>query len=308
MTHFPKNARVVFLGDSITAACNWATRVVDYYTKNLPELSVKFKNSAVAGGTIGTMLAYFEPDTLPFKPTHATIFLGVNDSSRDALRKTDEEARYSVLANAFSRYKENYETLLALLKKHSITPILITPAPYAEYFATEQAVLPHGHALIRRYAEHVRYLARRDHLELIDFHGRLSELYLDEPLYNPDRVHPNDRGHYRMAECFLNAQGLESPEFAPLDDILADPVLGEWSKTSHLVRRIWGTELMLIKDYALPLDEKLKKMQDFVENQKWIGTGAPVAFEGLSKEYLIYKEKEAEMTTRISEIMEKIYG
>ncbi|MBE6612861.1 MAG: hypothetical protein E7632_10255 [Ruminococcaceae bacterium] len=307
MTVFPKNARVVFLGDSITACCNWATRVVDYYTKNLPELSVKFKNSAVAGGTLSTMLAYFEPDTLPFKPTHATIFLGVNDSRNSALDNPDETARDNALAQAFARYKANYETLLALLKEHGITPILITPAPYAEYFETGQPVHPHGHELIRRYAEHVRYLARRDKLELVDFHARMAELYLDEALYNPDRIHPNDFGHYRMAECFLNAQGLEAPEYRTLDEILEEPVIGEWKQLTHLIRRVWGTELMLVRDYEMPLEEKLKKMQDYIDDRGWSGSPVAITLEALSKEYLIYKPKEAEMTARISEIMEEIY-
>ena len=45
MKPFKQNARVTFLGDSITAANNFVPRIIGYYYKNLPDLRVKFWNS-----------------------------------------------------------------------------------------------------------------------------------------------------------------------------------------------------------------------------------------------------------------------
>ncbi|MBQ2710141.1 MAG: hypothetical protein IJF67_17840 [Clostridia bacterium] len=309
MTIFPKNSRVAFLGDSITAACNWATRVAEYYAKELPQLGVKFKNSGVSGGSVGTMTKFYDDDTAPFKPTHACIFLGVNDSRRDLLGRERTEERDDALRTAFENYKRNYTALLDKLQADGITPIIITPAPYAEFFDTGAPAYKGGHTLIRMYAEFNREIARARGLDVIDFHARLSELYLDEALYNPDRIHPNDMGHYRMAECFVNAQGREMVPYRPIEEIKADGRIGEWMTLTHLVRRLYGSEWMLVKvDYHAPIGEKLAYMQKYVDEQRWVGTGPAATFEALSKEYLLYKPKEAEMVARISEIMENIYN
>lgn len=304
MTPFKKNARVTFLGDSITATNNYTARIADHYRRFLPELKVSFACAGVSGGSATSGLLYLEPDLYPTKPDVVTIMLGVNDSNRDFLSFPDSPERRENLDAALNTYKTKMNLLVDTLIARGIEVILCTPAPYAEFFTTDQTPLQGGHALILRYAEAVREMAKERGLELVDFHTRLSEIYLDEPLYKPDHVHPNDAGHARMAECFLAAQGIEVRKWrageAPEP---ISPELDEWRALNEKVRRIYACEWMLVRNYGLSLEEKLAFMRDYAANEKQT---IPY-FKAISVEYLKDKPHETEMVARINEIMEQLY-
>ena len=90
---FPQGARVVFIGDSITAGVNYCTRVAAYYKNHLPERNVVFHGAGISGGSCTSALLYYDSYIARFHPTHATVMLGVNDSDRTALNISDEETR-----------------------------------------------------------------------------------------------------------------------------------------------------------------------------------------------------------------------
>lgn len=104
MQPFEKNARVTFLGDSITEANNFVSRIIGYYYKNLPELRVRFWNSGISGASASTALKFLETDLLATRPDIVPIMLGVNDSSRGTLNEPDPEKRNIVLKYAFDNY------------------------------------------------------------------------------------------------------------------------------------------------------------------------------------------------------------
>ncbi len=306
MKPFEQNARVTFLGDSITAANNFVPRIIGYYKRNLPELHVKFWNSGISGASASTSLKFLESDLLPTKPDVVPIMLGVNDSWRGSLTIADLEKRNSVLKQAFDLYSENMNKLLDSLTSRGIKVILCTPAPYAEFYKTEQDPLPHGYALIKMYAEKVREMSRERGLDLVDYHASLSEQYCIEPLYNPDHVHPNDAGHARMADCFLAAQGLPVRKYSPGE--LPEPIipeLDEWRDLVGKVRDIFAVESMIVKDYNLSLDEKLKFIENYLTEQKYNDF---LYFKTISERYLVNKPHEAEIQTKIDEIMNNLYN
>ena len=149
-----------------------------------------FRNCGISGASVPTILRFFDEDILPFRPTHATIMLGVNDSWRDLLGSPRTEERDNRLAFAFREYKKNLEKLCNLLKDHGVKVILCTPCPFAEHAVN--GAYKGGHALMLYYAEYVRKLTKKLNLDLIDVHARISELYLDEKLFGTDPVHPID--------------------------------------------------------------------------------------------------------------------
>ena len=306
MKPFEQNARVTFLGDSITAANNFVPRIIGYYRRNLPELRVKFWNSGISGASASTSLKFLESDLLPTKPDVVPIMLGVNDSWRDSLRIPDPEKRNSVLKQAYDLYSENMNRLVDSLTSRGIKVILCTPAPYAEFYKTEQDPLPHGYALIKMYAEKVRGMARGRGLDLVDYHASLSEQYCIEPLYNPDHVHPNDAGHARMADCFLAAQGLPVRKYSPGE--LPEPIipeLDEWREFVAKYRTIFAVESMIINNYALPLDEKLRYVRNYLDEKRYKDF---LYFKTISEQYLETKPREAEITAKIDEIMNNLYN
>ncbi|MFQ9147516.1 MAG: SGNH/GDSL hydrolase family protein [Eubacteriales bacterium] len=193
MPVLPENSRLAFIGDSLTHANNYPSRVIDYYRKNFHNLHVTFRNCGISGASVPTILRFFDEDILPFRPTHTTIMLGVNDSWRDLLGSPRTEERDNRLAFAFREYKKNLEKLCNLLKDHDVKVILCTPCPFAEHAV--KGAYKGGHTLMLYYAEYVRKLAKKLNLDLIDVHARISELYLDEKLFGADPVHPIDAGY-----------------------------------------------------------------------------------------------------------------
>ncbi len=305
MTVFPKNARVVFIGDSITAGANFTARVAAYYVRHLPDLSVTFKNAGVSGGSAASAMLYYDASVASFAPTHALIMLGVNDSDRDALNLTDESKKNERLDAAHARYVTRMNELLDRLEQDGVAVTLCTPAPYAEYFVTDQTPLPGGYALIRRYAETVRGLARDRGLPLVDFHAALSEYYLCETIYNPDHVHPNDRGHHLMAGCILSSQGLTPEPYKVLSEELSDlPALAEWNSLAGKITSMYAVEWMVVCNFELPRCEKLELVQKTIDDGKW--DGIPY-FQAITANYMMYKPLEEDMLARMDKIWGEIY-
>ncbi len=301
MKTFPKDSRVIFIGDSITAQCKYTTMVADYYAKNLPELNVKFAVGAVSGSTLNNAIKFFDTLVLPFKPTHATVFYGVNDCGLGWLNNPDTALRDEKLKAAYDKYNENLETYLDMLISHNITPILITPAPYAEFIEAESVPCKHGSRLLYEYAEVVRATARRRGLELIDFHARMSELYMTESDYaSPDRIHPTELGQFRLAECFLRAQGHELGEFRLLSDFLADEHLNAWRTATYRICRIYGMYVNVMPElYDKPLSEQIDIANEYVINREY---GANNARRDFSTEFVILKPREEQLWARLAEI------
>ena len=305
MKPFEQNARVTFLGDSITAANNFVPRIIGYYYKNLPELRVKFWNSGISGASASTSLKFLETDLLATKPDIVPIMLGVNDSWRDTLKNPDVEKRNIVLKQAYDNYCARMNELVDKLTAKGIKVILCTPAPYAEFYHTEQEPLPHGYALIKMYAEKVREMAREKSLELVDYHASLSEQYCIEPLYNPDHVHPNDAGHARMADCFLAAQGFPVRKYYPGDQPEPMiPELDEWRTLVAKQREIFAVESMIVRKTEKPTEEKLKFVEDYLAEKRYNDF---MYFKTISERYLENKPHESEIVAKINDIMENLY-
>lgn len=302
---FPDGARVAFIGDSITAAINYCARVVSHYRNHLPERKISFHCAGISGSSMTSALLYYDSYIASFRPTHATIMLGVNDSCRDYLRTMeDAEKRNTMLENAFQRYVSLGRELLDKLQADGVEVTLCTPAPYAEFFETGEAPLPGGYALIRRYAEEVRRMANERGLGLIDFHSFLSERYMTEALYNPDHVHPNDRGHYRMAECLLASQGLTADPYMPIEQIReADRPFDEWCAISGKIAGLYAVEWMVIRNYGLPTAEKLALVQSYIDDGRY--NESPY-FKNITKQFMENKPREPEMLARLDALRKEM--
>ena len=70
---FPDHARVVFIGDSITAAGTWIAHIYDHYLRNFPDSDIRIFNTGISGGSTVSALKYFEENIMVYKPTHAVI-------------------------------------------------------------------------------------------------------------------------------------------------------------------------------------------------------------------------------------------
>src|SRR6187399_1959688 len=73
--------RFIFIGDSITHQCLYTQFVENFYYTRNPEKRLHFRNAGVSGDKAQDALNRFDEDIASFKPTIATILLGMNDGT-----------------------------------------------------------------------------------------------------------------------------------------------------------------------------------------------------------------------------------
>lgn len=75
---FPSDARVCFVGDSLTS-CSWSEYVYEYYLEKCPGTKLRMYNAGIGSATISFIMNYLEEDVFVWKPTHVVIMFGAND-------------------------------------------------------------------------------------------------------------------------------------------------------------------------------------------------------------------------------------
>jgi lysophospholipase L1-like esterase len=206
---FLKNGdTVVFYGDSITDQRLYTTFAETYVLTRFPTLRIKFVHSGwggdrVSGGGGGPIDVRLRRDVIAYRPTVMTIMLGMNDG------------RYRAYDEAiFHEYASGYEKIIRDVKT-ALSDVRITaiePSPYDD--VTRTPTFEGGYnAVLVRYSQFVKDLARKEHLNLADLNAPVvamlekahaQDAALSEKIL-PDRVHPGPAGHLIMAEALLRA-------------------------------------------------------------------------------------------------------
>lgn len=196
---FPRGARVLFFGDSITCKGTFIAHIQDYYLSRFPNDKVKCFNAGVSGGTVKkSALPYLEKDLKDYEPTHAVIMLGMND-------RVEPQEDYFL----------GMEELADKLYARGISVIFCTPTPI------DSGRAPHQPETVRAADEltglgcFCRGLAMKYGAPVVDFNGIMTKFLADMQAKNPnftlhwqDRIHPTpELGHVVMALAFLRAQG-----------------------------------------------------------------------------------------------------
>lgn len=293
---FPNNSRVVFIGDSLTAA-NISLKWIRKAYQGLEDAdNIRFINCGVAGGTADFAVQSYVHDILRYRPTHAVISFGINDSRRELLATPRSPERHGALVDAFARYKSSLAALVSLLTLDGVEVILCTPVPYDEYSEGEQAALPGGYALMLGYAEYVRRLADSKGVTLYDQHAVISRLMEADQLHSADRIHMSDHGYYVLARELLREQGIELTE-----EESVSTAFEPWHSYVARLRKVLATECMLVprlgEDMDSPAAVKLEKMQKMIDDEAW---GVPV-LESFCRAYMADKPHEAELYRLVDE-------
>ena len=285
---FPDNSRIVFIGDSITAANLVLPRVIDAYRGH----GIRFYNCGVAGGTAEFAVQIFDTDVKRFMPTHAVISFGINDSRRDLLAEERTPERMDKLVFYYENYKKTMRELVDKLLEIGTEVTLCTPVPYDEYSDSPEAPLRGGYSLMLGYAEFVRELACEKGVRLYDQHTVLSRVMAEDRIISDDRIHPSDHGYFVLARELLREQGIEIDE-APITERFA-----EWHSYIARLRQQLAAQCMIVDHIPGTPEEKMAAMVRKIENADW---GKPV-FERFIRGYVNDKPLEEEMYARIDEL------
>lgn len=200
--------RVTFYGDSITEQRQYTEDVEEYLVTRYPTWKVSFHNAGVggdkvSGGWAGPIDLRLDRDVFSWRPSVITIMLGMNDF----YYRPDQ-------LGIFAAYTEGYRHIVELIQKSSPNTrlTLIQPSPYDD--VTREPLMPGGfNAVLQKYSTFVAQIAREHGAQVADFNSPvtavLKAINAESPALAqqiiPDRVHPQQGGHWIMAESLLKS-------------------------------------------------------------------------------------------------------
>jgi len=195
--------RVTFYGDSITNQREYTEDVEEYVLTRFPAWKVSFHNAGVggdkvSGGGAGPIDLRLDRDVFAWHPNVVSVMLGMNDF----YYRSDEPGIYST-------YTDGYRHLVDSLKKNvsgaHIT--LIEPSPYDDVTRKSSG----NNDVLLKYSAFVAQLAQENGAQVADFNTPVTDVLKAinsaspalAPQVIPDRVHPEQGGHWVMAESLL---------------------------------------------------------------------------------------------------------
>ncbi len=201
--------RVIFIGDSITHQCLYTQYVEDFFYTRYPNLHLHFRNAGVGGDRAIDALDRFDDDIASFKPTVATILLGMNDGSY----KDFDPA-------VFATYAKDMGTLLDKLDALKVRVFLASPTMFDHHAAElRKATNPNQrnpenyNAVLAYYGKWAQETARKRGYGFVDMYGPLNALTTAQRETNkdftfiPDAIHPAADGQFIMAYSIIDAFG-----------------------------------------------------------------------------------------------------
>ncbi len=234
--------RFLFIGDSITHQSLYTQFVEDFFYTRYPHIRLHFRNAGVSGDRAADALDRFEPDIAAFKPTVATILLGMNDGT---YKDFDAET--------FATYEQGMTELLDQLDAIHCRVVLMSPTMF-DHQAFEQMVakdparargkVPTNYnAVLAYYGKWAQEVARKRGYLFVDLFGPLNTLTQQQRKTDPDftliedAIHPGTDGQLVMAYSLLQQVGETGAIFSTGVRVKD----GEWTPTSAaLVSNISG--------------------------------------------------------------------
>lgn len=204
--------RIIFIGDSITHQCLYTQFAENFFYTRYPNLRLHFRNAGVSGDRAQDVLNRFEEDIASFRPTVATLLLGMNDGSY----KDFDKPTFDTYAGGMSGLLDRLEALKCrviimspTMFDHQAWEIRIKEKPdYAK-----GRVPSNYNAVLAYYGKWLQETAQqRGHL-FVDLFGPLNAHTVEQRRTNPgftlieDAIHPGNDGQFIMAYSLLKQTG-----------------------------------------------------------------------------------------------------
>ncbi len=197
--------RVTFYGDSITNQREYTEDVEEFVLTRFPSWKVNFHNAGVGGdrvtgGGAGPIDLRLDRDVFSWHPNVVSVMLGMNDF----YYRPDEPGVYST-------FTAGYRHLVDSLKKNDpgVRITLIEPSPYDDVTRTSSG----NNAVLLKYSAFVAQLAQEQGAQVADFNTPVTDVLKAISAASPalatqvipDRVHPEQGGHWVMTESLLKS-------------------------------------------------------------------------------------------------------
>jgi lysophospholipase L1-like esterase len=202
-----KGERIVFLGDSITAAGardakGYVKLVAQELSTRHPDLMTEVIGAGISGNKVPDLEKRLQRDVLDRRPTLVVIYIGINDvwhGEKDPSRGTPKD-----------RFEAGLKHLTQQIKSAGANVLLCTPSVIGEK-ADGSNTLDH---LLDEYSDLTRKVAREERVPVCDLRKEFLA-YLksknpenrDKGVLTTDRVHLNEAGNRFVAERILHCLG-----------------------------------------------------------------------------------------------------
>ena len=242
---FPKDARVCFVGDSLTACSFWVEYVYEYYLEKFPGTQLRVYNSGIGSGTIGFSMCYLDENILHWNPTHVVIMFGANDMLH--IHGTYEER--------FASYERDLRRMTDEFLRRGITVYFAIEPNYEDRLESCQIVREVTNKLALEYDTGVC-----DFYMLFDhYKNKYHEIVMDE-----DHLHFSLTGNCVIARLFLASQGFDidiTDEEAMLKPIQMTLYGDRKNIFDRKLRCIWFSEALILGAViGQPVEKKLERL------------------------------------------------
>ena len=277
---FKDGETVCFLGDSITNGGRYQGMIYDYYLTRFPGWTIRFVNAGRSGDSAGGSMGRLQEDVIDKKPNSVAIMFGMNDVNRGAYVANADANKLKSQQQALDSYKGNMEKLVGRIRVEAKEPKLyfITPSPFDQtVILDKENKQPGCNDGLGRCADIVRGLAATNNAMVVDFHGPMTALNLEQQKKDPkytlvggDRVHPGAPGHLMMAWLFLKTQGAP----AIVSKVAVDVAAGRATESINaevtaIAKKDGGvTFTVLEKALPFPIDPGAKSMLAMIPIEK----------------------------------------
>lgn len=208
--------RFIFIGDSITHQCLYTQFVENFFYTRYPHLRLTFRNAGISGDRAADALDRFDDDIAAFKPTIATVLLGMNDGSyKDFDLPT------------FQAYERDMLKLMGRLDAIKCRVILMSPTMF-DHQAWDKRIaekpeyaknrnVTNYNAVLAYYGKWAQETARKRGYLFVDLFGPLNTFTNSQrktdPAFTliPDAIHPEVDGQFIMAYSLLHQCGEPGP-------------------------------------------------------------------------------------------------
>ena len=205
---FKSGDRILFQGDSITdCGCRdtsnanplgtgYVAIIRGLLSERHPDLDVTVLNRGVSGDRTAELLARWDEDVKPLKPTWLSIMIGVND----VWQKRKNPERHIPL----EAYIQNYTQLIERAKGYGVARfVLMSPTPADDDSESDL------NRLMADYDEAVQHLARDNHAVFVPARTKMLRAIQNAPTvrWTSDGCHPTISGHAVLAQAWIEAVG-----------------------------------------------------------------------------------------------------
>lgn len=321
---FSQDARVAFIGDSITHTAPTTTYIQEYYWKHLHARRVKIFNLGTGGDTAEGALSRLETDILLARPTEAVIMLGTNDIGFQLYRDLPTAEQLAEAADRRARHLTAIRALVLFLHERGIPVTLCSSIGRDEITPPQDTAIDPGcrsygatAALTELFG--VNSTALADVLkQTVDYMTPFQKLQAElvsiggPSLFTVDRTHASALGQRLMARIFLAAQGL--PVALPTAELLKDgwqeaqlsPALSERFATEQILRNIrWVDPHQAKETEGLDLEGRIAYWEKAIEEGTGLARHAWAV--SLYRVYLENVRNEDEIVKRLEALTNALY-